>query len=84
MYNRYIRNDNGTYTRIPQQEQQRPFQSTRPPPPPPEPEKKQPPPNQGSYKGDFKSSQSTHRSNKGDSVTGKYHLKYKFIIFWTF
>lgn len=36
MYNRYIRNDNGAYTRIPQEEKQRTV-----PPPPPEP-KQQP------------------------------------------
>ncbi|MDY5612258.1 hypothetical protein [Dysosmobacter sp.] len=50
MYNRYIRNDNGVYTRIPQEEQQQQRQSPppadtppqsdsqqRPPPPPPPP-----------------------------------------------
>lgn len=48
MYNRYIRNDNGSYTRIPQdappkEQPQQPSggaerQERRPPPPPPEPE----------------------------------------------
>ena len=50
MYNRYIRNDNGVYTHIPQEEQQQQRQSPlpadtppqsdsqqRPPPPPPPP-----------------------------------------------
>lgn len=37
MYNRYIRNDNGTYTRIPED----------PPPPPPKPGPQQPPPPSG-------------------------------------
>ena len=42
MYNRYIRNDNGAYTRIPQEEKQR----TAPPPPPEpkqQPQREQPP-----------------------------------------
>ena len=42
MYNRYIRNDNGAYTRIPQEEKQR----TVPPPPPEpkqQPQREQPP-----------------------------------------
>ena len=42
MYNRYIRNDNGAYTRIPQEEKQR----TAPPPPPEpkqQPQQEQPP-----------------------------------------
>ena len=44
MYNRYIRNDRGVYTRIPQEESYesaRPNQAPPPPPPPPY----QPPPN---------------------------------------
>ena len=43
MYNRYIRNDNGVYTRIPQEErQQQPQQqSPRQPPPPSAPPPKQ-------------------------------------------
>ena len=48
MYNRYIRNDNGTYTRIPQDEPSGP-QERRPPPPPsggppPQSEARRPPP----------------------------------------
>lgn len=48
MYNRYIRNDNGTYTRIPQEEPSGP-QERRPPPPPsggppPQSEARRPPP----------------------------------------
>lgn len=44
MYNRYIRNDNGSYTRIPQEDpHQAPGGQAQshapPPPPPPEPEK---------------------------------------------
>lgn len=45
MYNRYIRNDNGNYTRIPQEE--RPQQPRHPPPkadPPPHPDSQQRPP----------------------------------------
>ena len=45
MYNRYIRNDNGNYTRIPQEEP--PRQQTGAPPPPPQsppPEAAPPPP----------------------------------------
>ena len=40
MYNRYIRNDSGTYSRIPQEEPQTPprnRQETPPKPPPPPP-----------------------------------------------
>ena len=40
MYNRYIRNDNGVYDRVPQQEAApppRPEPRTQPPPPPPRP-----------------------------------------------
>ncbi len=54
MYNRYIRNDQGTYARIPEQE---PRQQPRgpekgrteqaPPPPPPPPEPPKPPPTGG-------------------------------------
>lgn len=46
MYNRYIRNDNGVYTRIPQEE--------APPPPPPKAEAPPPPPpplQESEYKG---------------------------------
>ena len=42
MYNRYIRNDNGVYTRIPQGETQPHTQA--PPPPKPPPKKDDPPP----------------------------------------
>ena len=41
MYNRYIRNDNGSYTRIPQEE---PPQQKRPPEQPPRQETPPPPP----------------------------------------
>lgn len=48
MYNRYIRNDNGTYTRVPQEEprqedrrQEPPRQAQAQPPPPPSPEPEQ-------------------------------------------
>ena len=47
MYNRYIRNDNGVYDRVPQQETApppRPEPRTQPPPPPPRPEPAPPPP----------------------------------------
>lgn len=37
MYNRYIRNDSGTYSRIPQEEPQAPPGNTPPKPPPPPP-----------------------------------------------
>ena len=47
MYNRYIRNDNGSYTRIPQEEDhQQPLRQGQPrqqSPPPPEPEHRPPP-----------------------------------------
>ena len=47
MYNRYIRNDNGSYTRIPQEEdRQQPPRQGQPrqqSPPPPEPEHRPPP-----------------------------------------
>ncbi len=42
MYNRYIRNDHGAYTRIPQQEA--PPVHRAPPPPPPTAEEPPPPP----------------------------------------
>lgn len=47
MYNRYIRNDNGVYDRVPQQEAApppRPEPRTQPPPPPTGPEPAPPPP----------------------------------------
>ena len=47
MYNRYIRNDNGVYDRVPQQETApppRPEPRTQPPPPPTGPEPAPPPP----------------------------------------
>ncbi|MDY3984716.1 hypothetical protein [Dysosmobacter sp.] len=51
MYNRYIRNDNGSYTRIPQEEdrqqgpsRQEQAQQQAPPPPPPTPESEHRPP----------------------------------------
>ena len=37
MYNRYIRNDNGSYSRIPEEEHSPPSGGTAPPPPPPPP-----------------------------------------------
>ena len=46
MYNRYIRNDNGVYDRVPQQEAApppRPEPRTQPPPPPTGPEPAPPP-----------------------------------------
>lgn len=43
MYNRYIRNDNGSYTRIPQEEQ-RPPRRAEPPPPQAESLPSPPPP----------------------------------------
>ena len=48
MYNRYIRNDNGVYDRVPQQEAAsppppRPEPRTQPPPPPPRPDPVSPP-----------------------------------------
>ena len=43
MYNRYIRNDNGVYDRVPQQETAPPS-PPRPQPPPPRPEPPQPGP----------------------------------------
>lgn len=54
MYNRYIRNDDGKYTRIPQEEpsQKRPDDRPPPPPEPPreEPPHRPPPPPPGSGK----------------------------------
>lgn len=48
MYNRYIRNDNGTYTRMPEEEPHapppRPGPAPAPPPPPPPPGDSPPPP----------------------------------------
>ena len=51
MYNRYIRNDNGVYTRIPQEERQQPPQQQSPrqtpppiPPPPQTGSQQRPPP----------------------------------------
>lgn len=54
MYNRYIRNDNGSYSRIPQEEPRQhapgnqgkspPPPKESPPPPPPEPPKQEAPP----------------------------------------
>ena len=41
MYNRYVRGENGAYTRIPQEE---PHQPPRQPPPPPPKEDHKPPP----------------------------------------
>ena len=46
MYNRYIRNDQGTYTRIPEEESQRP-QTDPPPRPHHRPEESGPQPEQG-------------------------------------
>ena len=49
MYNRYIRNDNGTYTRMPEEESHTPRSnpepppSSTPPPPPPGQDRPQPP-----------------------------------------
>ena len=42
MYNRYIRNDDGKYTRIPQEEPSQKRPDDRPPPPP-EPPREEPP-----------------------------------------
>ena len=50
MYNRYIRNDNGSYTRIPQEEAGGSAQQSAPrqhPSPPPEPERAPPPHHEG-------------------------------------
>lgn len=43
MYNRYIRNDNGSYTRIPEEERRRPPSGGPAPPPPPPPSSPPPP-----------------------------------------
>lgn len=54
MYNRYIRNDNGTYTRMPEEEPHAPPPPPGPSPPPsggpdpPPPPKQEPPPKSGS------------------------------------
>ena len=54
MYNRYIRNDNGTYTRMPEEEHHAPPPPPGPSPPPsggpppPPPPKQEPPPQSGS------------------------------------
>lgn len=54
MYNRYIRNDNGTYTRMPEEEPHAPPPPPGPSPPPsdgpppPPPPKQEPPPQSGS------------------------------------
>lgn len=55
MYNRYIRNDNGTYTRMPEEEPHVPPPPPGPSPPtsggptsPPPPPKQEPPPQSGS------------------------------------
>lgn len=71
MYNRYVRNDNGSYSRIPQEDtrqqpsgnpqKQAPPRQDAPPPPRPEPpkqEKREPPPFEPSL------------SAKGDGLTG--------------
>jgi len=50
MYNRYIRNDDGAYTRIPQEEAP-PTHRAPPPPPPPIPEP--PPPQEDKGAGKF-------------------------------
>lgn len=53
MYNRYIRNDNGTYTRMPEEEPHAPPPPPGPSPPPsggpapPPPPKQEPPPQSG-------------------------------------
>ena len=50
MYNRYIRNDKGTYTRMPEEEPRTPPPRPEPPPggtPPPPPPRPEPPPQQG-------------------------------------
>lgn len=57
MYNRYIRGDNGSYTRVPQEENHSPRTEPKPPPsrrdsppqqePPPRREQPPPPPNSG-------------------------------------
>ena len=44
MYNRYIRNDNGSYTRIPEED---PHTEKQQPPPPPPPEERPPQPGPG-------------------------------------
>lgn len=46
MYNRYIRNDNGTYTRMPEEEPHAPPPQPGPPPPPDSPPPPPPPPGQ--------------------------------------
>ena len=54
MYNRYLRNDNGTYTRMPEEEPHAPPPPPGPSPPPsggpapPPPPKQEPPPQSGS------------------------------------
>ena len=50
MYNRYIRNDHGSYTRIPQEEPPSPPKKENiPPPPPPPPPKEQPEKEEGKF-----------------------------------
>lgn len=66
MYNRYIRNDNGQYQRIP-------VQDSAPPPPPPPP----PPPSGGGYQPEQDRRQPPPPGNKGilSGILEKLHLQ---------
>ncbi|MCI8479646.1 MAG: hypothetical protein HFG08_02030 [Oscillibacter sp.] len=67
MYNRYIRNDNGSYSRIPEEEHSPPSGGTAPPPPPPPPPPgpENPPPKPGNPGGN-----PGNPGRTGDGLTG--------------
>lgn len=69
MYNRYIRNDNGTYTRMPEEEPHAPPSPPGPPPPDvPPPPPPPPPPRQERPQGSGKPPPSTGQA--ADGLTG--------------
>lgn len=64
MYNRYIRNDNGAYSRVAQQDAPKHQASAPPPPPPPPPQPPRQPPKQ----------EKIPESRFLDRLLGKLHL----------
>ena len=64
MYNRYIRNDNGAYSRVAQQDAPKHHAASPPPPPPPPPQPLRQPPKQ----------EKIPESRFLDRLLGKLHL----------
>ena len=64
MYNRYIRNDNGAYSRVAQQDSPKHYAASPPPPPPPPPQPPRQPPKQ----------EKIPESRFLDRLLGKLHL----------